>query len=152
MIFCSVTGCSFLDHPNSVGNLSFSANITVSDLFFASLPRASPEAPTKEVLDKLPVHGDRPHVAEDDERGGDFPQAECLGRVGESVFWVERPGLDLAEELAVGEHGAGEGVGCPVLCRGGEDGGVEDVVVAEVGVAAGQGGVVLALLSLVGAE
>lgn len=97
----------------------------------------------KEILNKRLLDCDCRHVSEDDEGGGDLAQAEGLGGVGEAVGGVGGARFDLAEELAVCEHGRCEDVGGPVDARGVEDGLVEDVVVAEVGVAAGERGVVL---------
>lgn len=82
-------------------------------------------------------------VAKHDDGRSHLAETERLGVLREGVVGVGRTRLDLAEQLAVGEHLGGEdGLG-PVGARGVEDGLVEDVVVAEVGVGAAQAGVVL---------
>lgn len=97
---------------------------------------------TEEIKHQIPLHNHLVHIPKHNKRRRDLAQAKRLGRVGKAILWVVRARLDLAVELRVGQHGRGERLRGPVLGRGGEDSGVEDVVVAEEGVCAGEGGVV----------
>lgn len=63
-------------------------------------------------------------------------QTELLHRRGKGVVRVRRARLNLPHQLAVGEHRRVENGLRPVGFCFGEDGGVEDVVVAVVGVGA----------------
>lgn len=86
---------------------------------------------TKEVLHQFPVDSPGLDIAKRDDGSCNLPDAKVLHVGSKRVRGVERPGLDLASKLAVGEHLRGYGLGRPVRPRLVEDGLVEDVVVSE---------------------
>lgn len=91
---------------------------------------------TEEILHEVPIHGAILEASKGHNRGRDLANAEVLRLRSEDVLGVESLGLNLTRDLAVGEHCRGED-GCrPVGARFVEDGLVEDVVAAEVGVGA----------------
>ena len=95
---------------------------------------------TEKVLHQRPVRRARLRVSERDDRRRQLAQAELLHCRGECVGGVERARVDLAREFAVGELMGGEHAGGPELLARGEGGGVEEVVVAVVGVHAAEEG------------
>lgn len=145
---CSVTGFSFLLHPSEVGRRSFSAASDVSalrTLCFKIPPyeirreREKRRVHTEKELHQRPIRRAGVRVSERDDRRRQLAQAELLHRRGESVCRVEGARVDLAREFAVGELLGGEDAGGPELFARGEGGGVEEVVVAVVGVHAAGG-------------
>ena len=94
---------------------------------------------TEKVLHQRPIRRAGVRVSERDDRRRQLAQAELLHRRGEGVCRVEGARVDLAREFAVGELLGGEDAGGPELFARGEGGGVEEVVVAVVGVHAAGG-------------
>lgn len=89
---------------------------------------------TEKILHQRPLRRPSLRVSERNYRRRQLAQTELLHRRRESVRRVKSTGIDLAEELAVGELLGREDAGGPELLGGGEGGGVEEVVVAVVGV------------------
>lgn len=98
-------------------------------------PLLAPRAQhTEKVLHQRPIRRPSFRVSKRDYRRRQLAQAELLHRRGERVRGVESARVDLAREFAVGELLRGEHAGGPEGLGGGEGGGVEEVVVAVVGV------------------
>lgn len=91
---------------------------------------------TKPILHPVAANSALLHVSKGNNREPSLVVAGLLGGLRVGVRWVESLGVDLARELAVCEHRRREGGIGPVRARLGEDGRVEEVVVAEVGVGA----------------
>lgn len=128
-------------HPSEVGRRSFSAHEAsqhTRSLHTRTLreDRLYPQCAqhTEKVLHQRPIRRAGFRVPERDDRRRQLAQAELLHRRSEGVRGVESARIDLARELAVGELLGGEHAGGPELLAGGKGGGVEEVVVAVVGV------------------
>jgi hypothetical protein len=142
-----VTEAFPLLQPSEVGRRSFSVFVKASQLRPTILrPTITSPTPltkkklTEKVLDQRPIRRPRLRVSKRNYRRREFSQAELLHGGGEGVVRVVSARVDLAGELAVGELLGGEQAGGPEGLGGGEGRGVEEVVVAVVGVeAAGRG-------------
>ncbi len=89
---------------------------------------------TEEKLDNRPVDGRGVERAEHDDRSGNLAQTEGLDGLGEGVGGVNSSRVDLSDQLPIGKLFGVEDVFGLVCGSLSKDVGVEDVVVAEVGV------------------
>jgi len=136
-----VTVPFFLLQPREVGRRSFSVrsveSVPIKHSKSTPLPSTLTQDKTKltkKVLNQRPVRRSRFRVSESNYRRREFSQAELLHDGGESVGRVVCARVDLAGELTVGELLGGEQAGGPESFGRGEGRGVEEVVVAVVGV------------------
>jgi len=88
----------------------------------------------EEKLDNRPVDGRGVERAEHDDRSGNLAQTEGLDGLGEGVGGVNSSRVDLSDQLPIGKLFGVEDVFGLVCGSLSKDVGVEDVVVAEVGV------------------
>lgn len=91
---------------------------------------------TEEVFNEVSLNRAILKATKGNNRGRNLSNAEVLRLRGEDVFGVKSLGFDLTRDLAVGEHRRGENGFGPVGAGFVEDGLVEDMVAAEVGVGA----------------